>query len=116
MAGAKPSTREALAAIAAGRLESLEGSLGLREEYRAATGLDDRSAALVKLAALISLDAPPASYAWQVASAVEAGVSAEDILGVLRTLAPQVGGPRVVAAAPEIILAMGLSLPGDENP
>ena len=30
---------------------------------------------------------------------------------VLRAVAPQVGGPRVVAAAPEIMLALGLDLP-----
>jgi hypothetical protein len=30
---------------------------------------------------------------------------------VLRAVAPQVGGPRVVAAAPEIMVALGLSLP-----
>ena len=30
---------------------------------------------------------------------------------MLRAVAPQVGGPRVVAAAPELMLAMGLSLP-----
>ena len=30
---------------------------------------------------------------------------------MLRAVAPQVGGPRVVAAAPELMLAMGLALP-----
>jgi alkylhydroperoxidase/carboxymuconolactone decarboxylase family protein YurZ len=107
------STHEALAGISAGKLETLEGSLGLREEYRAATGLDERTFALVKIAALVALDAPPASYAWQVSSAIDAGVAPEDILGVLRALAPQVGGPKIVAAAPEIMLALGLSLPDD---
>jgi alkylhydroperoxidase/carboxymuconolactone decarboxylase family protein YurZ len=105
------STYEALAGISAGKLEVLEGALGLREEYRSATSLDERTFALVEIAVLIALDAPPSSYAWQVANAVEVGVSAEDILGVLRAVAPQVGGPRVVAAAPEIMLALGLSLP-----
>jgi 4-carboxymuconolactone decarboxylase len=111
MSEVEEGTRQALAGLSAGKLEALEGTLGLREEYRAATGLDDRTFALVGIAALIALDAPPASYAWQVASAVEVGVRAEDILGVLRAVAPQVGGPRVVAAAPEIMLALGLSLP-----
>lgn len=76
---------------------------------RAGTGLDARTFALVKLAALVALDAPPASYARQIASAVESGVTAEDCLGVLKAIAPQVGGPRVIAAAPEILVAMGLS-------
>jgi alkylhydroperoxidase/carboxymuconolactone decarboxylase family protein YurZ len=43
--------------------------------------------------------------------ALDAGVSPDEILGVLRAVAPQVGGPRVVAAAPEIMLALGLALP-----
>ncbi len=113
------STYQALAGIAAGKLETLEGALGLREEYRLATGLDPRTSALVNIAVLVAVDGPPASYAWQVASAVGVGVSPEDILGVLRSVAPQVGGPRVVAAAPEIMLALGLSLcdgDSDEGP
>lgn len=104
-------THEALAGISAGRAEALEGALELREAQLEATGLDARTFALVKIAALIALDAPPASYAWQIANAVEAGATPEDILGVLRAVAPQVGGPRVIAAAPEVMLALGLSLP-----
>ena len=65
----------------------------------------------MKIAALVALDSPPASYLWQVANAVEAGATPRDILGVLRAVAPQVGGPRAVAAAPEIMVALGLSLP-----
>lgn len=101
-------TDEALAGIAAGRVEALE----LRDAAFDEGGLDARAFSLVKIAALIALDAPPASYAWQVRNAVEFGVSAEDMLGVLRAIAPLVGAPRAVAAAPEIMLALGLSLPG----
>jgi hypothetical protein len=36
------------------------------------------------------------------------------MLGVLRAVAPQVGGPRIVAAAPELMLALGLTLPDSE--
>jgi 4-carboxymuconolactone decarboxylase len=104
-------TREALAGISAGRVEALESVLELREAQVEATGLDERTFCLVKIAVLITLDAPPASYAWQVAHAIDVGATAEDILGVLRAVAPQVGGPRVVAAAPEIMLALGLALP-----
>jgi alkylhydroperoxidase/carboxymuconolactone decarboxylase family protein YurZ len=110
------STYQALAGLSAGKLEILEGALGLRDEYRHVTGLDERTYALVKIAALIALDAPPASYGWQIAAALEIGVSPEDLLGVLRAIAPQVGGPRVVAAAPEVMLALGLSLPENGEP
>ena len=101
-------------ASAAGNFDILEKAVGLRELNREGSGLDPKTFALVKIAALIAMDAPPASYAWQVANALEEGVTPEDILGVLRAVAPQVGGPRVVAAAPEIMLALGLALPEEE--
>ncbi len=91
----------------------LESAVGLREVDLAASGLDGRTFALVKIAALVALDAPPASYAWQVSNALSQGATPEDITGVLRAVAPQVGAPRVVAAAPEIMLALGLPLPGE---
>jgi 4-carboxymuconolactone decarboxylase len=105
-------TQQTLARLSAGDIEVLERAVGLRELNRAGSGLDARTFALVKLAALIALDAPPASYAWQIANAVEEGVTAEDFLGVLKAIAPQVGGPRVIAAAPELMLAMGLAVDG----
>ena|SRR5690242_18498688 len=111
MAVVAPDTHQTLAGISAGDITVLDEAMGLREHERERTGLDPRTFSLVKIAALIALDAPPASYAWQIANAVESGVSPEDVLGVLRAIAPQVGGPRVVAAAPEIMLALGLSLP-----
>jgi alkylhydroperoxidase/carboxymuconolactone decarboxylase family protein YurZ len=103
-------THRKLAGISAGDLDILEDAVGLRELNREGSGLDGRTFALVKIATLIALDAPPASYAWQIANALEEGVTPEDLIGVLRAVAPQVGGPRVVAAAPEIMLAMGLPL------
>ena len=65
---------------------------------------------MVKIAALIALDAPPASFIAQVSFALEAGVSAEEVLGVLVAVGPQVGMPKVVAAAPELMLALGLTV------
>jgi 4-carboxymuconolactone decarboxylase len=104
-------THEVLKGLSAGEVEFLESAVGLREAQLERTGLDARTFALVKIAALIALDAPPASYAWQITNALEDGATPEDILGVLRAVAPQVGGPKVVAAAPEVMLALGLDLP-----
>ena len=111
MADIAADTHKTLSGIAVGDTDVLETAIGLREFGREATGLEGRAYSLVKIAALIALDAPPASYAWQIANALEEGATAEDILGVLRAVAPQVGGPRVMAAAPEIMLGLGLSLP-----
>jgi alkylhydroperoxidase/carboxymuconolactone decarboxylase family protein YurZ len=107
-------THQTLSGISSGKVDILEEAVGLREANREASGLDPRTFALTKIAALIALDAPPASYAWQVANALDDGATPEDILGVLRAIAPQVGGPKVVAAAPEIMVALGLSVDGEE--
>jgi alkylhydroperoxidase/carboxymuconolactone decarboxylase family protein YurZ len=104
-------THETLSGISGGDLTLLEDAMGLQEAQRSATGLDGRTLALVKIAALIALDAPPASYAWHVAGALDDGATPEDLLETLRAIAPQVGAPKVVAAASEIMLALGLQLP-----
>ncbi len=111
MAAVATDTQEALTGLSVGDLDFLETAVGLREASREGTGLDARTFALVKIAALIALDAPPASYSWQIGNALDDGVTPEEILGVLRAVAPQVGGPRLIAAAPEIMLALGLALP-----
>jgi alkylhydroperoxidase/carboxymuconolactone decarboxylase family protein YurZ len=111
MADVAQDTHEVLTGISVGDASILDTAVGMRELGREVTGLDARTYALVKIAALIALDAPPASYAWQIGNALDEGVTPEDILGVLRAVAFQVGGPKVVAAAPEIMLALGLALP-----
>jgi 4-carboxymuconolactone decarboxylase len=115
MGSVAPETQETLAGISTGDMTMLDAALGMREAELASSGLDARTFSLVKIAALIALDAPPASYAWQVGNALDEGATPEDVLGVLRAIAPQVGGPRVIAAAPEIMLALGLALPASTN-
>ena len=105
--------REVLNALAHGDPDLLAAGLEIRANWEAKSGLDARSYALVKLAAIMALDAPPASYLWQVANALESGATPEDLIGVLIAIAPQVGGPKLVAAAPELMVALGLSLPDD---
>jgi 4-carboxymuconolactone decarboxylase len=106
-------THQTLSGISSGSADGLEAALGLREADRKFSGLDGRTFALVKIASLIALGAPPASYAWQIANALEEGVTPEDIVGVLRAVAPQVGGPRTVAAAAEIMVTLGLPFEGE---
>jgi alkylhydroperoxidase/carboxymuconolactone decarboxylase family protein YurZ len=108
-------TREAFTALALGQASALEQATHLREQFRQTSGLDPRSFALVKIAALVAQDAPPASYLWQVAEALDAGVTPKEILGVLVAVAPQVGVPRVIAAAPEIMVALDIELPADRD-
>ena len=106
-------TRDAedtLRGISVGDAPLLERLLSMQLENLEASGLDPRSYAVVKIATLIAVDAPPASYVAQLAFAHEAGLTTEEIIGVLVAAAPQVGIPKVVAAAPEIMVALELSL------
>lgn len=104
-------TASAFAQLALGETQTLERAEGMREELRQLSALDPRTFSLVKIAALVAVDAPPASYLWQVSEALESGATPQDIVGVLTAIAPQVGMPRVVAAAPEIMLVLDLDLP-----
>jgi 4-carboxymuconolactone decarboxylase len=111
-----PVTKDAadtLRGVSVGDASLLERLLSMQLENLEASGLDPKSYSLVKIATLIAVDAPPASYVAQLAFAREAGVTTDEIIGVLVAAAPQVGIPRVVAAAPEIMLA--LELPLDED-
>jgi alkylhydroperoxidase/carboxymuconolactone decarboxylase family protein YurZ len=105
-------TQEVLAALASGKLEPLEGAVAVRDAEPGESDLDRPTLALIKLAAMIAVDAPPVSFAWQVENAIDLGATPEQILDVLRAVASQVGAPKVVAAAPEIMLGLGLPLPG----
>ena len=65
-------------------------------------GIDDRSHALIRIGALIAMNAAPAAYMDSVQAA-----SHEEIVGTLITVLPTVGVGRVVTAAPNLGLAMG---------
>lgn len=73
----------------------------------AGPGLDARTEALVRIAALVALDAPPASFRCVVEAAQRAGARQEDLLATLLAVAGIVGSARIVSAAPRIALAAG---------
>jgi 4-carboxymuconolactone decarboxylase len=75
-----------------------------------ATSLDEESLMLVRIAALVAVDAPPASYLMNLRAAGEIGVDADQIQGVLAGVAPIVGTARVVSAAGKMIRALDLKL------
>ena len=76
----------------------------------ARSSLAPRELMLVRLAALIAVDAPPVSYLANAAAAEESGVTAEDIQAVMIGVAPVVGSPRVVSAGGKILRALGLAI------
>jgi hypothetical protein len=74
--------------------------------------LDGRADALVRLAALIALDAPGPSYRSVVQDAMRSGVALDEIVATLAALAGTVGTARVVSAAPRVALAAGYDVEG----
>ena len=76
--------------------------------------LDPKSLMMVRLAALVAVDAPPASYLTNLAVAGDVGLEAKDVQQVLIGVAPVVGAPRVVSAAGKIARALGIAIAAAE--
>jgi 4-carboxymuconolactone decarboxylase len=98
---------EILAQMADNNPQLIEGLIGAQLQNIENSGLDPKTHALVRIASLIAVGAPPASFAWQVSLARECGATADEITGVLVAVTPTVGLPRSVAAAPQIAEALG---------
>ena len=85
----------------------IDGLLVEQPDGPALTCIDPRSHALLRIAALIAMDAAPPSYMSAVEAGLEAGASYEEIVGTLIAVMPIVGVARVVSAAPNLGLALG---------
>jgi 4-carboxymuconolactone decarboxylase len=96
-----------LAQMADNNPELIEGLIGAQLQNIENSGLDPKTHALVRIASLIAVGAPAASFAWQVSLARECGATADEITGVLVAVTPTVGLPRAVGAAPQIADALG---------
>jgi Carboxymuconolactone decarboxylase family len=88
-------------------LDTLTDMIGASVDHNM---LSPREFMLVRLAALIAVEAPPASYLFSAEPAAELGITSDDIQGVMIGVAPVVGAPRVVAAGGNIMRALGLAV------
>jgi 4-carboxymuconolactone decarboxylase len=75
-----------------------------------ASALDAKAHALVRLGALIAVDAEPPAYMWTLESARRAGASNDEIVGCLLAVMPTLGVARVVSASPKLGLALGFDV------
>jgi 4-carboxymuconolactone decarboxylase len=73
------------------------------------SGLDAKTFMLVRMAALATLDAAPASWLLNIEGGAEAGLDPETVIGTLIAIAPVIGTARVVSAAGHIIKAFELA-------
>lgn len=74
------------------------------------SSLDPETLMLVRIAALVAVDAPPASYLMNLGAAGEIGIADEQVRGVLAAVAPIVGTARIAAATGNIVRALGFAL------
>jgi 4-carboxymuconolactone decarboxylase len=75
-----------------------------------ASTLDAKAQALVRLGALIAIDAETPAYMWTLESARRAGASDDELVGCLLAALPTLGVARIVSAAPKLGLAMGFDV------
>jgi alkylhydroperoxidase/carboxymuconolactone decarboxylase family protein YurZ len=69
--------------------------------------LDDKTVALLRIAATVAVDAAPYSFQHAVALALAAGATNDEIVGCLEAVTPVTGAARVVQCAPKVALALG---------
>jgi len=74
------------------------------------TNLDEQSLMLVRFAALVAVDAPPASYLLNLGAAADAGLDADKARDVIAAIAPIVGTARTVSALGKIARALGFAI------
>jgi 4-carboxymuconolactone decarboxylase len=75
-----------------------------------ASSLDAETLMLVRIAALVAVDAPPVSYAFNLEAAGDLDIAAEQVRGVLTAVAPIVGTARIASATSKIVQALELEL------
>jgi alkylhydroperoxidase/carboxymuconolactone decarboxylase family protein YurZ len=75
-----------------------------------ASSLDTETLALVRIAALVAVDAPPVSYLLNLEAAAAAGIAPEQVRGVLAGIAPIVGTARIASATGNIVKALAVEI------
>ena len=86
----------------------LDTLAAMTAESIARCGLDANSLLAARIAALVAVDAPAASYLIHIGPAMDAGVTAAQVQDILIAVAPIVGAPRTMSAAARITEALGV--------
>ena len=65
---------------------------------------------LVRIGALVAVDAPPVSYLMNLEAAEDLDITVEELQGVMAAIAPIVGTAKVASATGKIVRALGLAV------
>ena len=101
--------QESLQGLAQGDFSMLDALKDLVAVSYVESGLDPQTFMLVRMAALATLDAAPASWFMNLAAGAGADLAREQVLGTLIAIAPVIGTARVVSAAGNILKALVLA-------
>jgi alkylhydroperoxidase/carboxymuconolactone decarboxylase family protein YurZ len=104
------SHEDVLRRLAAHDEASIESVLGIRLECEDLGGMDAKICALVRIGALLGIDAAAPAYEWAVGRAFAAGATVDEIVGTMIAVAPTIGVARMVSAAPALGLAVGYDI------
>ena len=74
------------------------------------SSLDPGELMLVRIAALVAVDAPAVSYATNLEAITSVGIDAERVRGILAAVAPIVGTARIASATGNIAEALAVAL------
>ena len=97
---------EMLESIVPGETPFMESLVRMHVDTQDQSGLDDRTYLLVRIAALVAIDASAASYVINLTVADDLGITADDVRGVLIALAPLVGSARALSGAEKALKAI----------
>jgi alkylhydroperoxidase/carboxymuconolactone decarboxylase family protein YurZ len=89
--------REAMAAVLSG-------------EYADSLRLDEKTTALVRIAALLSVDSDPTTLQWATELGLAAGLDDEDVFRALLIVAPIIGVARLGTVLPHLMAALSLEV------
>ena len=87
---------------------ALDTLVAMTAESVARCRLDANSFLAARIAALAAVDAPAASYLMHVGTAMDTGVTVEQVQNILIAVAPIIGTPRTLDAALNITEALGV--------
>jgi AhpD family alkylhydroperoxidase len=88
----------------------VEDQAGLGLGLAGTSALDPKTVALLQVAVSVASGSPTVCLEWSTTRAIAAGASEDEIADVLLAIAPVAGLGRVVAAAPEVAIALGYDI------
>lgn len=95
--------------LATGDNQALQALAQMHERNFEASGLDEETYDLARMAALMAMGAAPVSWLAHLGAARHHSIPRERILGTLIAVAPVVGSARTVSAGANIAKALGIA-------